>query len=71
MWIFLAMEPNPFMILGKRRSRAQSQNSCGTNESSQGNEKEKSELKKQKSSDKINKKCKCLFFFIGNINLIS
>lgn len=60
------MEPNPFMILGKRRSRAQSQNSCGTNdaksgnESSQGNEKDKTELKKQKSAEKLNKKCKLL-----------
>ncbi|KAG8183272.1 hypothetical protein JTE90_006467 [Oedothorax gibbosus] len=52
----VSMEPNPFMILGKRRSRAQSQNSCGTNDSSQGNEKEKSEVKKQKSTDKISKK---------------
>lgn len=61
----VAMEPNPFMILGKRRSRAQSQNSCGTNDGktvtdsiSQGPDKDKSELKKQKSCEKSSKKCK-------------
>ncbi|GFY42262.1 protein winged eye [Trichonephila inaurata madagascariensis] len=59
----VSMEPNPFMILGKRRSRAQSQNSCGTNDGKNGNEsssqiieKDKSELKKQKNMDKSNKK---------------
>ncbi|KAF8773685.1 BAH and coiled-coil domain-containing protein 1 [Argiope bruennichi] len=59
----VSMEPNPFMILGKRRSRAQSQNSCGTNDgkngnesSSQMNEKDKSDSKKQKISDKSSKK---------------
>ncbi|GIY47244.1 protein winged eye [Caerostris darwini] len=59
----VSMEPNPFMILGKRRSRAQSQNSCGTNDgkngnesSSQMNERDKSESKKQKNIDKSSKK---------------
>ncbi|CAL1267977.1 unnamed protein product [Larinioides sclopetarius] len=59
----VSMEPNPFMILGKRRSRAQSQNSCGTNDGKNGNEssnqmseKDKSDSKKQKNSDKSSKK---------------
>ncbi|GBM74130.1 BAH and coiled-coil domain-containing protein 1 [Araneus ventricosus] len=59
----VSMEPNPFMILGKRRSRAQSQNSCGTNDGKNGNEssnqmseKDKSDSKKQRNSDKSIKK---------------
>ncbi|XP_054717685.1 uncharacterized protein LOC129227065 [Uloborus diversus] len=58
----VSMEPNPFMILGKRRARAQSQNSTcatdvkNTDATNQKTDKDKNENKKHKSHDKLNKK---------------
>ncbi|XP_035227287.1 BAH and coiled-coil domain-containing protein 1-like isoform X2 [Stegodyphus dumicola] len=59
----VSMEPNPFMILGKRRARAQSQNGSTVNDAKNGseatnqkNDKEKSEHKKHKNVVKASKK---------------
>lgn len=58
----VAMEPNPFNILGKRRSRAQTQNTPDIKienaSASSKSDREKSEQKVQKNSEKFSKRSK-------------